>query len=86
MCLAIPAHILEIIQDTKECQSLEQSKVNRAKVMIMGYESIVDIHLLDAPNTGDYVLVLDGCAIKKIDEEYYNHLTKVYKQVMEEEV
>ena len=61
MCLAIPAQIMVINE-------------NVARVNVMGVESEVNIQLIHAPKKGDYVLIHAGCAIQKIDTEYYHYL------------
>ena len=70
MCLAIPAQIKYI------------EKYN-AKVDIMGVESEVNIQLIEAPKVGDYILVHAGCAIQRIDSDYFEYLQEVFKEMME---
>lgn len=70
MCLAIPARIIDIRENT-------------AKVNIMGVESEVNIQLVENPKAGDYVLVHAGCAIEKIDTDYFDYLEEVFKPMLE---
>lgn len=68
MCLAIAAQIRSIDK-------------NYAIVHVMGIEYEVNIQLIDNPNEGDYVLVHAGCGIQKIDQNDYNFLQEIYKQM-----
>jgi len=63
MCLAIPGHVIEIVDE-----------VNRlAMVDVAGVQRTVNIGLLDAEGTGvgvgDWVLIHVGFALSKVDEE-----------------
>jgi hydrogenase expression/formation protein HypC len=71
MCLAIPAKILDFKEST-------------AKIDIMGVESNVNIQLIESPNIGDYVLIHAGCAIQKIDAQYFNELQQIFKSILKE--
>jgi hydrogenase expression/formation protein HypC len=71
MCLAIPAKIVDI-------------KEYSAKVDIMGVESEVNIQLIEDARAGDYVLVHAGCAIQKIDTEYFEYLQEIFQSMLEE--
>ncbi|MCM8712128.1 HypC/HybG/HupF family hydrogenase formation chaperone [Clostridium sp. SYSU_GA19001] len=70
MCLAIPGEIIDI-------------KGNAAKVNIMGVESEINIQLIESPKAGDYILVHAGCAIQKIDTDYYDYLQEVFQSMLE---
>ena len=72
MCLAIPGEIIELNKDT-------------AKVSIMGVESEINIQIIEEPRVGDYVLIHAGCAIKKIDIEYFEELTEMLELLSEVE-
>jgi hydrogenase expression/formation protein HypC len=71
MCLAIPARIVEI-------------KEYCAKVDIMGVESEVNIQLIEDAKAGEYVLVHAGCAIQKIDTDYFEYLQEIFQSMLEE--
>lgn len=70
MCLAVPAQIVGL------------EKYN-AKIDIMGIESKVNIELIEDPKVGDYILVHAGCAIEKIDTDYFEELQKIFKSILE---
>lgn len=72
MCLAIPGEIIELNKDT-------------ARVSIMGVESEINIQIIEEPIVGDYVLIHAGCAIKKIDIEYFEELTGMLELLSEVE-
>ena len=72
MCLAIPGEIIELNKDT-------------AMVSIMGVESEINIQIIEEPKVGDYVLIHAGCAIKKIDLEYFEELTEMLELLSEVE-
>lgn len=72
MCLAIPGEIIELNKDT-------------AMVSIMGVESEINIQIIEEPKVGDYVLIHAGCAIKKIDIEYFEELTEMLELLSEVE-
>jgi hydrogenase expression/formation protein HypC len=71
MCLAIPARIVDI-------------KEYSAKVDIMGVESEVNIQLIEDAKAGEYVLVHAGCAIQKIDTDYFEYLQEIFQSMLEE--
>ena len=56
MCIAIPAKVEEISEET-------------ATVNYNGVKLNVNISFIENPEIGDYVLVHAGCAIQKIDED-----------------
>jgi len=72
MCLAIPGEIIELNKDI-------------ARVSIMGVESEINIQIIEEPKIGDYVLIHAGCAIKKIDIEYFEELTEMLELLSEVE-
>ncbi|MFU7516661.1 HypC/HybG/HupF family hydrogenase formation chaperone [Clostridium sp. HCS.1] len=72
MCLAIPGEIIKLNKDT-------------AKVSIMRVESEINIQIIEEPKVGDYVLIHAGCAIKKIDIEYFEELTEMLELLSEVE-
>ncbi|EOR26676.1 hydrogenase assembly chaperone HypC/HupF [Clostridium sartagoforme AAU1] len=73
MCLAIPGQIVEISEAT-------------AKVNIMGMKSEVNIQIIEEAQIGDYVLIHAGCAIQKIDIEYFEELNDLLKLLSKVEV
>lgn len=73
MCLAVPAKII----------SLEG---NDAKVDIMGIESNVNIQLIEEPKAGEYVLIHAGCAIQRIDSNYFEDLQRIFQKILEEDL
>ncbi len=57
MCLAIPAEVVELLED------------DTAVVEIGGVRKVVSLMLLDGAEVGDYVLVHAGFAMEKVDRE-----------------
>ena len=72
MCLAVPGEIIHINGDY-------------ASVNIMGVETKVFIKLIEDPRIGDYVMIHVGCAIEKINKEYYGFLTENYNSILGED-
>ena len=70
MCLAVPAQIIGV-------------EDYNARIDIMGIESEVNIDLIQDPKVGDYILVHAGCAIEKIDTDYFEELQKIFKSILE---
>ena len=70
MCLAVPAQIIGV-------------EDYNARIDIMGIESEVNIDLIQDPKVGDYILVHAGCAIVKIDTDYFEELQKIFKSILE---
>ncbi|MDW8803110.1 HypC/HybG/HupF family hydrogenase formation chaperone [Clostridium sp. A1-XYC3] len=68
MCLAIPGRVLN-------------TDGLYAKIDIMGIESSVNVQLIEKVNVGDYILVHAGCGIQKIDENYFNYLVEIYREI-----
>ena len=62
MCLAIPAQVIELLDDKQQF----------AMVDVMGVRRRANIELLrdDPPNVGDWVLIHVGFAMSKISAEY----------------
>ena len=69
MCLAVPAQII----------GLEEYS---AIIDIMGIESKVNAQLIEEPKIGDYILVHAGCAIQKIDTDYFEELQKIFQSML----
>lgn len=69
MCVAIPGKILKVCGDY-------------AHINIMGIESDVNIKLIEEVQKNDYVLVHAGCAIEKIDYEYFSYLEDILKEAL----
>ena len=59
MCLAIPGQILEITDAENQL----------ARVEVAGVRRTVNVGLLDAAESGDWVLIHVGFALSRIDEE-----------------
>ena len=72
MCLAVPGEIIHINGDY-------------ASVNIMGAEAKIFIKLIEDPRIGDYVMIHVGCAIEKINKEYYGFLTENYNSILGED-
>ncbi len=72
MCLAIPGQILNIDN-------------YNAIIDIMGLESKVNVQLVENIKVGDYVLVHAGCAIQKIDKNYFEELQKIFQAILDSE-
>lgn len=97
MCLAIPGKIVAFIDSKSEdIKYNSKDKIAEkknydvevegiyARVIILGVESDVNIQLIEFPRVGDYVLVHAGCAIQRIDTEYFDYLVKTYQTWLEE--
>ena len=72
VCLAIPGEIIDIIK-------------HQAKINIMGAEIIVNIQLIENPKVGEYVIVHAGCAIEKINRDYFNDLNNIFESIINED-
>ena len=68
MCIAIPAKVEEISEET-------------ATVNYNGVKLNVNISFIENPEIGDYVLVHAGCAIQKIDEDYAIETLDIFKEL-----
>ena len=69
MCIAIPGKIVSIDGDY-------------AITNTMGVESEVNVKLIEKPSINDYVLIHAGCAIEKIDYEYFSYLEHTIKEAL----
>ena len=69
MCLAIPAHITEIGNDSL------------ATVDILGVTRQIALDLTPQAKVGDYVLVHAGFAIEIVDEEYARETIELIRQL-----
>ncbi|WP_271812383.1 HypC/HybG/HupF family hydrogenase formation chaperone [Clostridium beijerinckii] len=72
MCLAIPAQVRDIDNYS-------------AIIDIMGLESRINIQLIKELKVGDYVLVHAGCAIQKIDKNYFEELQSIFQSILNNE-
>lgn len=72
MCIAVPSKIIDIFP-------------TKARVKIMGVEMIVNIQLIESPKIGEYVLVHSGCAIEKINKDYYDDLLDIFESMVNRE-
>ena len=72
MCLAVPAQIIDVDNYS-------------AIIDIMGVESEVNVQLIEDLKVGDYVLVHAGCAIQKIDKDYFEELQKIFQSILDNE-
>ena len=72
MCLAIPGQILNVDN-------------YNAIIDIMGLESKINVQLIEDIKVGDYVLVHAGCAIQKIDKNYFEELQKIFQAILDSE-
>ncbi|AJG99956.1 hydrogenase assembly protein HypC [Clostridium beijerinckii] len=72
MCLAIPAQVRDIDSYS-------------AIIDIMGLESRINIQLIEELKVGDYVLVHAGCAIQKIDKDYFEELQRIFQSILNNE-
>lgn len=70
MCIAIPGEIIDLTNDS-------------AKVTIMGAEITVNIELIENSSIGDFVLIHAGCAIEKVDKNYFNEYFNLIKPIYE---
>ena len=73
MCLAVPAKIIGV-------------EDYNAIIDIMGIESKVNIQLIENPKVGDYILVHAGCAIQKINTDYFEELQEIFQSMLEVQV
>jgi hydrogenase expression/formation protein HypC len=73
MCLAIPGVIIAL------------DNYDSALIDILGLESKVNIQLIENLKVGDYVLIHAGCAIQKIDKDYFEELQKIFQSILDSE-
>jgi hydrogenase expression/formation protein HypC len=69
MCLAIPAEVIELLQD------------QQARVSVGGVQKVILISFLDEIQVGDFVLVHVGHALSKIDAEEAQKTLELFKEV-----
>lgn len=69
MCIAVPGEITKLYED-------------KGRVKILGIETTVNLQLIEKPRVGDYVLIHAGCALEKIDKEYYEELALIFKDIL----
>lgn len=69
MCLAIPAEIVELLDD------------NMARISIDGVGKIVSVVLVDGLKVGDYVIVHVGFALSKIDAEEARRTLDMFAEI-----
>ena len=78
MCLAIPGHIVEVVDETNRL----------AKVDVAGVHRNVNIGLLDAEGQGvgpgDWVLIHVGFAISQVDEDEARATRKLLERMGED--
>jgi len=72
VCIAVPGQIISV-NDTQ------------ASVNILDMHTTVNIQLIERPKSGDYILVHAGCAIEKIDRDYFDELSDIYESLLLEE-
>jgi hydrogenase expression/formation protein HypC len=76
MCLAIPGHVIEVVDEANRL----------AKVDVAGVRRNVNIGLLDEDGgvrAGDWVLVHVGFALSKVDEEEAQATLRLLQQMGE---
>jgi len=71
MCLAVPAKVVEIVDEENQI----------AKVDIGGVRRNISVALLEDVRVGDWVLVHVGFAIQKVDEEEAMQTLTLLKQL-----
>ena len=69
MCLAIPAHVVELKDD------------NLATVDIMGVTRDISLDLTPQAGVGDYVLVHAGFAIEVVDQQFAEDTLELIRQM-----
>lgn len=74
MCLAVPAKVIEIVDELNQI----------AKVDINGVRRNISIALIDDVEVGDWLLIHAGFAIQKIDEEEAEQTLALLRQLKEE--
>jgi hydrogenase expression/formation protein HypC len=71
MCLAVPAKVVEIVDEENQI----------AKVDIGGVRRNISVALLEDVRVGDWVLVHVGFAIQKVDEEEATQTLTLLRQL-----
>ncbi|MFC1751099.1 HypC/HybG/HupF family hydrogenase formation chaperone [Pseudomonadota bacterium] len=69
MCLAVPAEIIELLDDEMAIANLG------------GISKTISISLLDELNIGDYVLIHTGYALNKIDTEEAKKTLELFEEI-----
>ena len=69
MCLAIPAEIVELLDD------------NMARVSIDGVGKVVSVMLVDDLKIGDYVIIHVGFALSKIDPQEARRTLDLFAEI-----
>jgi hydrogenase expression/formation protein HypC len=72
MCVAIPAEVVEIIEE------------HEAIVNFGGVKKLINIDLVSDVKVGDYVLLHAGCAVQKIDKEEAAITLEIFKDLAED--
>lgn len=72
MCLAVPGLVIDLDNYS-------------AIIDIMGLKNKVNVQLIDNLKIGDYVLIHAGCAIQKIDKDYFEELQKIFQSILDSE-
>ncbi|ARB93725.1 HypC/HybG/HupF family hydrogenase formation chaperone [Legionella longbeachae] len=72
MCLAIPAQITQILDDS------------RAIVSIGGISKEISTALLETFTLGDYVIIHVGYALTRLDEEEAHKTLNLFAQMMQD--
>ncbi len=72
MCIAVPGEIIGVFP-------------TRAKVTMVGVETTINIQMIENPQIGEFVLVHAGCAIERIDREYYDAFFTMMKPLLDED-
>ncbi len=72
MCLAVPGKITSIDKAW-------------AIVDIMDIQNTVNIQLIENPRVGDYILIHAGCAIQKIEPQYFSYLQTLIKELIDKD-
>jgi hydrogenase expression/formation protein HypC len=71
MCLAIPARVVELIDEENQL----------ARVEVGGVRRNVNVGLLDDPKVGDYVLIHVGFALSKVDEREAEETLRLLREL-----
>ena len=73
MCLAVPAQIVEVLDD------------GLARCDFNGVKKEVNVSLIEAPQSGDWVIVHVGFALNRIDEQQALETLKMLETIATEE-
>lgn len=72
MCLAVPGKIIVIDEMW-------------AVADVMGVQNTVNVQLVNNPQIGEHILIHAGCAIQKINSEYFTYLQDVLIDLMDKD-